>query len=41
MKLYYDQDVKDHPFRVGYEVSICNPAIKSGVELETATRGVL
>ena len=31
MKLYYDQNVKDHPFRVGHKVWIYNPAVKLGL----------
>ena len=31
MKLYYDQQAKDHPFRVGHKVWIYNPAVKPGL----------
>ena len=30
MKLYYDQNAKDHPFEVGHKVWIHNPAVKPG-----------
>ena len=31
MKLYYNQDVKDHPFKVGHKVWIYNPTVKPGL----------
>ena len=31
MKLYYDQQAKDHPFRVDHKVLVHNPNVKLGL----------